>query len=228
MPKTSKPSPGSSRSSTTDLLRQIHDALIGRFGPQNWWPGDTPWEIACGAVLTQNTNWLNVERAITRLKDADALEATPIAQMPNDELADLIRPAGYFNVKARRLKALADWWLGSAEWAANVNTPMLEARESILAVNGVGPETADSILLYAFEKRTFVIDAYTKRLLLRHGLISESADYNKMQGLFEKGLAADTQLYNEYHALIVQVGKEYCRPKPKCKGCPLAQLLPHA
>ncbi len=203
------------------LLKRFYDELFARFGPQQWWPGDTPWEVAAGAVLTQNTNWRNVEKAIARLVAADSLSAGAILALTDADLAELIRPAGYFNVKARRLKALAAWWQAKHDWAADPATSAAELRQSLLAVHGIGQESADSIVLYAFERPSFVIDTYTKRFLSRHGLAEPTASYAEMQKLFERHLPKDVRLYNEYHALIVRLGKEYCRRTPQCQDCPL-------
>lgn len=206
------------------LLTDIYKRLSRAYGPQHWWPGDTPFEIAVGAVLTQNTNWGNVERAIVNLKRARALSARAIHGMGHDELAGLIRPAGYFNVKSRRLKnfvaLLVEGHGGSMKRMSRLLTA--EARQALLSVNGIGPETADSILLYALDKPVFVIDAYTKRVLSRHGLLSLDEGYDTYQRLFMDSLLPDMQVYNEYHALFVALGKERCRPRsPLCAGCPL-------
>jgi len=204
-------------------LSNIYATLYSAFGPQYWWPGDTPFEIAVGAILTQNTNWGNVEKAIDNLKKHKAVNAKALHEMPNNKLALLIKPAGYFNIKAKRLKEfitfLTNHYKGSMKRMKPENTHSL--REKLLNVNGIGPETADSILLYALEKPVFVIDAYTKRILQRHNLVSERAAYHELQEFFHKNLPADIELFNEYHALFVRLGKEYCKPKPLCKGCPL-------
>lgn len=211
-------------------LDEIYRRLLDRFGPQHWWPGDTPLEIMVGAVLTQNTNWENVEKAITNLKEADLLELHRLAETPTGILAELIRPSGYYNLKAVRLHNLIRTITAEHDsldgfFAADLYT----LREQLLAVKGIGPETADSILLYAGGFPTFVIDAYTHRLLLRHGLIWEETDYYEMQELFLSALPEDVALFNEYHALIVRVGKEFCRKtKPRCEACPLRELLPVA
>lgn len=209
-------------------LAEIHQRLLDHFGPQHWWPGDTPLEIMVGAVLTQNTNWENVEKAIANLKAAGLLDLHRLAELPTGTLAELIRPSGYYNLKAVRLhnllRAITAEHAGlESFFAADRET----LREQLLAVKGIGPETADSILLYAAEKPTFVIDAYTHRLLLRHGLIWEDSDYYEMQELFLAGLPEEVALFNEYHALIVRVGKEFCRKtKPRCAECPLREMLP--
>ncbi len=214
--------------STTEQLTEIYNLLLGRFGPQHWWPGDSQFEITVGAILTQNTNWTNVERAIANLKAADALSAQALYEMNFDELAALIKPAGYFNVKANRLKSFLGWLFdeydGRLENIEQLST--VRFREELLNIKGVGPETADSILLYAFERPVFVVDAYTARVTTRHGLIESGCDYEQLQELFQSSLTEDVQAFNEYHALLVRLGKEFCRPKALCSGCPL-ENLPH-
>ena len=207
-------------------LLRLYDELHAHFGPQHWWPGDTPWEVTVGAVLTQNTNWGNVERAIATLKRHGVLGPAPIAAMDPRRLAVLIRPSGYFNVKARRLKNLARWWLAHAPAQTAAPDAVGCLRASLLGVVGVGPETADSILLYAFGLPTFVVDAYTRRFLTRHGLIAANTAYDDVKALFEAGLPRDVSLYNEFHALIVALGKHLGRPHPRCAGCPLRRHLP--
>ena len=205
------------------LLTDIYKILHNHFGPQYWWPGDTPFEIAVGAILTQNTNWQNVEKAINNLKNEGALNAHILYGMPHEKLAPLIRQAGYFNVKTRRLKNflnfLSNHYKGSMKGMRKEDADTL--RKALLGVNGIGPETADSILLYALEKPVFVIDAYTKRILHRHNIVSEKATYHELQELFHRNLPSDADMFNEYHALFVMLGKHYCRPRPICEGCPL-------
>lgn len=208
-------------------LRDIYDRLFDAFGPQHWWPGDTPFEIMVGAILTQNTSWRNVERAIANLKQAGLLNPVALARAPR-RLARLIRPSGYFNVKARRLSDFLEWFMaatgdGRVESLQRFRTPRL--RRALCAVRGIGPETADSILLYALRRRVFVVDAYTRRFLSRHRLIPAAATYDTVRRLFESSLPPSAKLYNEYHALIVKLGKDICRPKPRCDGCPLRPLL---
>ena len=206
-------------------LSEVYDRLYAHFGPQHWWPGDTPFEIAVGAILTQNTNWGNVEKAITNLKEAKKLNSRALRSISPTELASLIRPAGYFNIKADRLKHfitfLSDNYNGSMEKMREEQEPL---REKLLGVKGIGPETADSIMLYALGKPVFVIDAYTKRIFSRHKLVSENAEYHDLQDIFYGNLPQDVKMFNEYHALIVMLGKEFCRPKPRCEGCPLQDL----
>lgn len=213
---------------TNNKLTEIYDLLLERFSHQNWWPGDTPFEIIIGAILTQNTNWTNVEKAIANLKAANMLEPEKLHQIDTAELAPLIRPAGYFNIKAKRLKNFLTWLFenhqGRLENLENIRTQSL--RQELLSIKGIGPETADSILLYALDREIFVIDTYTARVAVRHHLIDADTDYEQLQYLFESNLPADIKLFNEYHALLVQVGKTYCKPKPKCNECPL-NILPH-
>lgn len=212
--------------------RAPYDLLFHRYGPQRWWPGETPFEVMVGAVLTQNTAWSNVEKAIARLKAAGALDCRRILDLPDADLAELIRPAGYFNVKTKRLKALCRFLLdaGVADRpeALAGTAPLPTLRRELLAVNGVGEETADSILLYALGQRSFVVDAYTRRIFTRLGLLAGDETYAGIKDRFESGLPATTQLYNEYHALIVRLGKDHCRPKPRCAHCPLTPICPSA
>lgn len=209
-------------------LKKIYQRLFDAYGPQHWWPGETPFEVMVGAMLVQNTNWKNVEKAIGNLRDADLLDPRALVELPVDELEELVRPAGYFRVKARRLSNLMQWLVkrydGSLE--AMFCTPLAELREQLLRVNGIGPETADSILLYAGNLPTFVVDTYTYRVTTRHGWIGCEAEYTDLKGLFESSLPDDVRLFNEYHALLVRVGKEHCGTSPKCTGCPLAEFLP--
>jgi endonuclease-3 related protein len=227
------------------LLMRYYDTLRAHYGDLHWWPGQTPLEILVGAVLTQNTAWVNVEKAIVNLKNAgllpEAVAATPAATAAAQEaalralhalrprdLAPLIRPAGYFNLKAQRLWNLLDFLQarcgGRLEALAAIPTP--ELRTALLGVKGVGPETADAILLYALERPVFVIDAYTHRVWKRHGLAPATADYADLQTLAQTNLPPDRPLFNDYHAQLVIVGKDFCKPSPRCHGCPLEGLLP--
>lgn len=207
-------------------LLDIYARLLAQYGPRHWWPGDTPFEVCVGAILTQNTNWGNVEKAIANLKQADKLSVNAIATLPPEKLAQLIRPSGYYNVKARRLQEftlfLRDRHHGSLErlFAA----PWQTVRSQLLAISGIGPETADSILLYAGGQPSFVVDAYTRRIFSRLGLVPDDIAYEPLRHRFMTGLPEDTALFNEYHALIVQHGKETCRPTPRCPDCCLAAL----
>jgi endonuclease III related protein len=212
----------------SEQLKEIYDLLYKRFGPQDWWPGDTPFEVIVGAILTQNTNWTNVEKAITNIKNADLLTPDKLHHLDITKLAALIRPAGYFNIKAKRLKNFLDWFFenysGELKNLEGVRTTDL--REQLLSVKGIGPETADSILLYALNRPVFVVDAYTARICTRHHIIDDGADYHQIQETFESNLPSDLKLFNEYHALLVRTGKDYCKPTPKCEECPL-NPLPH-
>lgn len=210
----------------------VYHRLYAAYGPQHWWPGDTPFEVMVGAVLTQNTAWRNVERAIANLKAAGYLSCHGILSCSDRDLAELIRPAGYFNVKARRLKALCAFLAaqGVAErpGALHECAPLPELRRRLLAVHGVGEETADSILLYALGLPVFVVDAYTRRIFARLGLIRGTESYGHIQQAFQATLPPEVALYNEYHALIVHLGKHVCRPRPSCPECPLRTLCPRA
>jgi endonuclease-3 related protein len=212
----------------TEQLKTIYNMLLERFGPQRWWPGDSQFEIIIGAILTQNTSWTNVEKAISNLKKARLLEPEKLFKLPDEHLAELIKPAGYFNIKAKRLKnfllRLFENYNGSLENLETLNTAQL--REQLLDISGIGPETADSILLYAFDRPVFVVDAYTARIAARHHLIEPPFDYEQLQRVFASNLPEDVKLFNEYHALLVKCGKDFCRPKARCPGCPL-ETLPH-
>ncbi len=209
-----------------ERLLEIFERLFRRYGPRHWWPAETPFEVCVGAILTQNTSWVNVEKAIANLKRAKLLSPRALRDIPVERLAEVIRPAGFFNVKAKRLKGFIDWLftccdgslerLFAGEWRS--------LREELLAVPGIGPETCDAILLYAGGKPSFVVDAYTRRLFAGLGLIREGAGYEELRSLFMENLPADPVLFNEYHALIVEHGKEHCRKRPRCAGCSLHML----
>ena len=211
------------KKSQSNFLKVFYKILFKHFGPQHWWPGETQLEIIVGAILTQNTNWGNVEKAIANLKKQKILTPTALRKISHNELAALIKPAGYFNVKAKRLKNFIDYL--SAEYGGSLaqmeKENLFTLRLKLLTINGIGPETADSILLYAFNKPSFVVDAYTKRFLSRHNIISNDAKYSDVKEIFERSLRKDTQLFNEYHALIVSLGKYYCKTKPRCEECPI-------
>lgn len=205
-------------------LLDIYQALFDCFGPQHWWPGETPLEILVGAVLTQNTNWSNVSRAIDNLRRAGLLSLDALVHLPTPLLAEQIRPSGYYNLKAVRLQNLLHHIAASAGSVEDYfdRRPTASLREELLAIKGIGPETADSILLYAGNKPTFVVDAYTHRILNRHGLVADESDYHELQALFLDHLEPDVTLFNEYHALIVRTAKEFCRKSnPACDACPL-------
>ena len=205
------------------LLMNIYNRLYKAYGPRHWWPGETPFEVMVGAILTQNTSWKNVEKAIQFLKDSGDLHLERIYRLKTSPLASLIRPSGFFRVKAKRLKAFVNFLFeeydGDIGKMGGESLPVL--RQKLLGVNGLGPETADSILLYGLEKPVFVVDAYTKRILSRHGMISEKASYEEIQRLFMDHLPRDERLFNEYHALLVHLGKTLCKKTPRCALCPL-------
>jgi endonuclease III related protein len=213
--------------SMRDRLSLIFDKLLAHFGPQHWWPGDSPFEIMVGAVLTQNTNWHNVSRALANLRQEDLLAFESLEALPPEFLADRIRPCGYYRLKAGRLKNLLTFI--REEYGGDLDAFFGEEparlRENLLTIKGIGPETADSILLYAAGHPIFVVDVYTHRILFRHGLIFEEAGYQEIQELFMGTLPPDTALYNEYHALLVRLGKELCKKsQPLCAACPIRDL----
>ena len=207
-------------------LETIYMKLYRHFGPRHWWPGDTRFEIIVGAILTQNTNWRNVEKAIGNLKKKKLLNPVSLYKIPDKKLAALIKPSGYYNIKTKRLKEFIGYLFkkhgGSLRKMFSQDLHAL--RHELLSVKGIGPETADSILLYAGEKPVFVIDAYTKRMLLRHRLINKDATYHQIQELFMNNLNKNVKLFNEYHALLVELGKTLCKKKPNCDICPLKGL----
>lgn len=202
---------------------QIYRRLYRYYGDLKWWPGENPLEVSVGAILTQNTAWSNVEKAITRLKEKRSLNVEALGRLSKSRLARLIKAAGYFNVKARRLKNFISFlerrYGGSLKKMFDQDLDRL--RTELLSINGTGPETADSILLYAAEKPIFVVDAYTKRILSRHGVMPYEKSYEDFQKLFMVHLPLDVPLYNQYHAMLVNVGKDFCRTRPLCASCPL-------
>lgn len=210
-------------------LLQIYGRLRKRFGHQNWWPGETPLEVMIGAILTQNTSWTNVEKAISNLKKGNLLNLKDLLKIGEVKLAKLIKPSGYFNQKAKKLKNFARFikknFNGSVKGMKRL--PLKAMREKLLSVKGIGPETADSMLLYALGKRIFVVDAYTKRILSRIGLCSEHDGYPETQKLFMDNIPGSLRLYNDYHAQLVMLGKSICRKKPNCPDCPLEGLCGH-
>ncbi|MHC1701390.1 MAG: endonuclease III domain-containing protein [Humidesulfovibrio sp.] len=213
-----------------ETIRGLYRALSGALGPSRWWPGETPFEVAVGAILTQNTNWKNVEKAIANLKDAHALTARGLRAMPPARLEELIRPAGYFRIKTKRLMEFLDFLETESALEIEVlaDQELHRLRPKLLAVRGIGPETADSILLYALGKPTFVVDAYTVRMFSRHGLIPEETDYHEVQDIAQSALPCEAADYNEFHALIVRAAKEWCRKtRPLCSLCPARALLPN-
>jgi endonuclease-3 related protein len=208
------------------LLMTIYENLYRAYGSRHWWPGETSFEVMVGAILTQNTSWRNVEKAIQKLKGKGILHPEGIHRLGKKELAPLIRSSGYYRIKADRLKAFIDFLY--EEFDGNLKKmrkrKLEEVRERLLGVKGIGPETADSILLYGLKKSIFVVDAYTKRILSRHGIISEKASYEEVQKLFMDHLPHDEKLFNEYHALLVHLGKMVCQTIPRCDSCPLSKL----
>ena len=209
-------------------IKDVFDRMLARYGGQRWWPADTPFEVMVGAVLTQATAWANVERAIASLKEAGALSPAAIRCMDAHDLATLIYSSGFYNAKAQRLKALTQF-LGDA-YGDDIEAMRLQdgakLRRELLAVKGIGEETADAILLYALGKRSFVIDAYTRRLFSRLGIAPESEAYSAYQRMFSDNLPRDAALYAEYHALIVEHCKDACRKTPMCEGCCLRDICP--
>ncbi len=205
------------------ILMNIYQILYQAYGPRHWWPGETDFEVMVGAILTQNTSWRNVEKAIQKLKGKGALSPEGIRRLKPSRLASLIRSSGYYRTKADRLKTFVDFLF--EEYGGNLGRmrrgSLEKLRRELLGVKGIGPETADSILLYGLRKPIFVVDAYTKRILLRHGLISQKASYEEIQKLFMDHLPSDKKLFNEYHALFVHLGKTLCKKIPKCNICPL-------
>jgi endonuclease-3 related protein len=210
-------------------LQWAYERLYGHFGPQHWWPGEAPFEVMVGAILTQNTAWSNVEKAIINLKANKVLSPEAILTTPHERLAEWLRPSGYFNIKAERLQGFCRWYLEPGRRQGLARMATKELRHALLSVKGVGPETADDMLLYAFNRPVFVIDAYTRRLFSRLGLIYGDEGYESLRTLVEEHFGRGEEqvpLYNEYHALIVAHAKDFCRKQPQCKGCPLARRCP--
>ena len=210
------------------LLLEIYRRLYARYGPQGWWPGESRLEIVIGAILTQATAWTGVEKAISNLNAACLLSVQPLKDIPETELATLLKPSGYFNAKARKLKAFIVhlWNYYSGDLDSFLSKGTVELREELLSIHGIGEETADDILLYAGEKPSFVIDTYTRRVLQRLGLAPEGESYRAYQAVFHRALPPDVSLYNEYHALLDRHAKETCRKEPRCGGCCLLELCP--
>ena len=206
-----------------DKLLDIYRILFDHYGPREWWPAETPFEVVVGAILTQNTAWRNDEKAIANLKRFGPMTPEALFRLPEEALAEAIRPSGYYRRKGKRLRnflaMLSDRF--ECRLDALFDLPTETLREELLAVSGIGPETADSILLYAAGRPVFVIDTYTIRILSRHELLPEETSYAEAQQWVTDHLPEDVQLFNEFHALLVNVGKDFCRPRPKCSGCPL-------
>ena len=207
-------------------IPKVYDKLFAANGKQHWWPGNSAFEIMVGAVLTQNTAWTNVERAIANLKRNRALSPQAIVKIHPRRLARWLKPSGYFNIKARRLRAMCQWLIGQGGTRKIAKLPTDELRHRLLAVHGIGPETADDILLYVFNRPVFVIDAYTRRIFTRLGLIGGAEDYETLRHIFENALDSNVGLFNEYHALVVVHGKDVCRKRPLCDHCCLAEDCP--
>ena len=213
---------------TERRLRWLLQALLAHHGPQHWWPADTGFEVLVGAVLTQNTAWRNVERALSRLHEAGLLDPAALLEADPEAVAEAIRPTGYFNVKARRLRNLCLAYLQEGGLAGMQRQGTEALRGRLLAVTGIGRETADDILLYALHRPVFVVDAYTRRLLARLGWIEGDEGYERLRAAVEAALGPDTEAFNELHAQIVALGKDTCRPRPRCEGCPLSGACAYA
>jgi endonuclease-3 related protein len=216
--------------SLRQALIDIYRRLLDRFGPQHWWPAEEPFEVIVGAILTQSAAWGNVEKAMANLKQAEALSSAKLRRLQLPRLAKMVHPCGYYNAKALKLKSFA-FWLGNhynddLDRLFAVNTDDL--RQQLLSVHGIGRETADSILLYAADKPVFVIDAYTRRILSRIGLVPGKDSYDGYQALFMEHLPADAVMFNEYHALLVRLGKDFCRRPPLCPQCCLKDICQSA
>ncbi len=215
--------PAGRRNPQSAILMEIFQRLYKTYGPRHWWPGETPFEVMVGAILTQNTSWGNVEKAIQNLKAKKVLHVRGIHQLKKSQLASLIRSSGYFRIKADRLKTFVNFLI--EDYDGELKKMMREGvetlRQKLLHLRGIGPETADSILLYGLKKPIFVVDAYTKRILSRHGILSEKATYEEVQRLFMDHLPHDERLFNEYHALLVHLGKTLCKKIPRCDRCPI-------
>jgi endonuclease III related protein len=214
------------RCNMSETLEAIYDACFKHFGPLKWWPADTPFEVCVGAVLTQNTSWKNVVKAINNLKELSMLNADSIHNTEEANLALIIKPSGYFNIKAKRLKKFVSHLVNEHRGDLNslFSSSVEDLRRELLSIYGVGKETADSIILYASEMPIFVVDSYTKRILVRHGLVHEDAEYDEIRSVFERNLPQDVVLFKEYHAQLVAVGNRYCRKIPRCGECPLGSL----
>ncbi|WP_292459823.1 endonuclease III domain-containing protein [Methanothermococcus sp.] len=206
-------------------LMDIYNKLLSQFGAQYWWPAETPYEVVIGAVLTQNTSWKNVEKALENLKKENLIDEKKILSMDIEKLKELIKPAGFYNIKAERLKNITKYIVdnyGTTNNLAKTEKDINSLRNELLAIKGIGKETSDSILLYALNKPIFVVDAYTRRIFSRCGIIDKSMDYDEIRLIFENNILLNLNVYKEYHALIVELGKNYCKKKnPLCNECPL-------
>jgi len=211
------------------MLQKIYDKLLNHFGNQNWWPAETKFEVIVGAILTQQTSWKNVEKSIKNLKDKNVLEPKKLFNLPVKRLESLIKPCGFFKVKTKRLRSFLEFFVENYDSNLDImfETSLNDLRNNLLSVHGIGPETCDSILLYAGDKPIFVVDAYTLRLCERYSIIN-SRNYEEVRKFFEKNLSKDVNLFKEFHALIVELGKNYCKTKPKCVECPLKRGCEYA
>ncbi len=211
-----------------DLLHEVYDRLYAEFGPQHWWPAETPFEVILGAILTQNTAWKNVARAIANLREKGLLDFDRLCDVPAPQLALLIRPSGFYNEKTKKIRSFCNYL--QTEWGGNLEDFLSrdaeELRADLLHIRGIGPETADSIVLYAAFKPSFVVDVYTYRIFFRHGWIFEGIGYEELREFFMGALEPDVPFFQEFHALLVRTGHLYCRKKPLCEDCPLNVLLP--
>ncbi len=212
---------------TSQILQEIYEKLYSFFGPQNWWPAETPFEVCIGAILTQNASWKNVERAIENLKNKNLLDPFRLYEIPIEELSQLVRPSGFYNIKAKRLKNFVKFLVEKYKGDLNklFSLGLYEARKELLEINGLGKETIDSMLLYAGNLPIFVVDAYTYRILNRHYIVPEEATYDEIQAVFMENLPHDVRLFNEFHALLVACGKNFCKKKTLlCDSCPLNSI----
>jgi endonuclease-3 related protein len=206
-------------------VKNIYQTLLKHYGPQHWWPGDTPFEVMVGAILTQRTSWRNVEQAIKNLKKAGLMTADSIAGSSVDKIRSLVRPSGFYNVKAERLFSLARYLNENYDSPEDIfKNDIQDVREELLGLRGIGKETADSMILYAGNNPIFVVDAYTKRMCERLDIPVKSLDYDDLQSYFQEAMPKDANIYKEFHALIVIHGKEMCKTRPVCKGCPLQSI----
>ncbi|MBI1924311.1 endonuclease III domain-containing protein [Candidatus Poribacteria bacterium] len=212
-----------------ERLLKLYEYLYAEYGAQNWWPAETPFEVSIGAILVQSTAWENVVKAINNLKAADFLTPERLGEIPQTELETLIRPSGYYRVKAKKIRAFLEHLRAHHQnrLASLFARETWALRKELLSIYGIGEETADSILLYAAEKPIFVVDAYTHRLFTRLGWVNGKYHYDRLQSIFISSLPPDVQFFNEYHALIVRHGKETCRKRPRCEGCVLRQHCPY-
>ena len=207
---------------------QVHEKLLAAYGPQHWWPADSPFEVMVGAILTQNTSWTNVQKAIINLKSSDMLDCKAIANCDHHQLAEIIRPSGFYRQKAERLQSFIRFYISHGQATELEQWPMHSLRRHLLGLHGIGPETADSILLYGLDKTVFVVDAYTRRLFVRLEHFGHDLGYDSIQHYFHQRLPESLSLFQEFHALIVEHAKRFCKTKPLCAQCPLLDCCPTA